>query len=204
MGRALTISTREEIMRLFVSGQNAYSISKALNLSYSTVNGLCKRIKEGGVAFLPARYGDCGRRPAREQNPLYQKLLDMRREHPEWGAEYLLVQMSKFGPPLPSPRTLQRWFRKEGFSCLRGRAPKTVKVWSSKVHDIWQVDAKEQVSLPGGEEVCWLSVTDEKSGALLGAVLFPPQPHMSSAVEGDNGRSQTLAAPMGPAWGHEV
>ncbi len=204
MGRALSISTREEILRLFVAGQNAYSISKALNLSYSTVNGLCKRIKEGGVAFLPARYGGCGRRPARGQNAFYQKLLDMRGEHPEWGAEYLLVQMPALGPPLPSARTVQRWFRKEGLGRLRGKAPKTVKVWASKVHDIWQVDAKEQVSLPGGEEVCWLSATDEKSGALLGAVLFPLQPDMSSAVEGDKGGPQAHAAPVGPAAGHEV
>ena len=191
-------------MRLFVAGQNAYSISKALNLSYSTVNVLCKRIKEGGAALLPARYGCCGRRPAEEQNPLYQKLLDMRRQHPEWGAQYLLVQLSALGPPLPSARTVHRWLRKEGLSRLRGRAPKTVKVWAGSVHDIWQVDAKEQVSLSDGEEVCWLSITDEKSGALLGAVLFPLQPDMSSAVEGDNGRHQTDAAPMGPATGHEV
>ncbi len=204
MGRAVCISIREEIFRLFVAGQKAYSISKALNLSYSTVRGLCKRIKEDGAVSLAPRYGGCGRRPAQEQNPFHQKLLDMRTEHPDWGAEYLLVQVSALGSALPSARTVQRWFRKEGVNRLRGKAPKTAKVWASKVHDIWQVDAKEQVALPDGGEVCWLSATDEKSGALLGAALFPLQSDMSSAVEGNTGRPQAHAVQLGPAGGYEV
>jgi hypothetical protein len=45
--------------------------------------------------------------------------------------------------------------------------------WSNVVHDIWQIDAKEQLHLSSGENVCYLTIVDEKPGCLLMA-YFPP------------------------------
>jgi len=40
------------------------------------------------------------------------------------------------------------------------------------VHQIWQVDAKEQQTLADGTKVCWLTITDEKSCGLIAAIPF--------------------------------
>lgn len=44
---------------------------------------------------------------------------------------------------------------------------------STGVHNIWQVDAKEQCTLLDGSRACYLTFTDEYSGAWLCAKAFP-------------------------------
>jgi hypothetical protein len=44
---------------------------------------------------------------------------------------------------------------------------------STAVHNIWQVDAKEHLQTLDGKAACYLTLTDEKSGAWLGATAFP-------------------------------
>src|SRR5262249_4540067 len=41
-------------------------------------------------------------------------------------------------------------------------------------HEIWQVDAVEDVPLATGQRICWLTVTDEVSGAILATEVSPP------------------------------
>jgi hypothetical protein len=41
-------------------------------------------------------------------------------------------------------------------------------------HAVWEIDAKERLQLGDGSASSVLSVTDEASGALLGATPFPP------------------------------
>ena len=41
------------------------------------------------------------------------------------------------------------------------------------VHNIWQVDAKENLVLLDGSPGCYLTITDEHSGAGLAALVFP-------------------------------
>jgi len=40
------------------------------------------------------------------------------------------------------------------------------------VHNIWQVDAKEQLRTLDGHPACYLTLTDEKSGCWLGSLAF--------------------------------
>ena len=41
-------------------------------------------------------------------------------------------------------------------------------------HEIWQVDAVENVPLATGQRISWLTVTDEASGAILATEVSPP------------------------------
>lgn len=43
-------------------------------------------------------------------------------------------------------------------------------------HTVWAMDAKEQIQLADGQSVSWLTITDEGSGAVLSATLFPHWP----------------------------
>ena len=42
------------------------------------------------------------------------------------------------------------------------------------MHEVWEMDAKERMRLLDGSGASTLAVTDEASGALLAAVVFPP------------------------------
>lgn len=41
------------------------------------------------------------------------------------------------------------------------------------MHNIWQVDAKEQLVLANGSHACYLTITDERSGAWIEGIAFP-------------------------------
>src|SRR5205814_3520080 len=45
---------------------------------------------------------------------------------------------------------------------------------ATQPHEIWQVDASERIPLANRQQVCWLRVVDEASGAVLGTAVFPP------------------------------
>jgi len=44
---------------------------------------------------------------------------------------------------------------------------------ATKVHNIWQVDAKERLQLQDGSHACYLTITDEHTGSWLCAIAFP-------------------------------
>jgi hypothetical protein len=103
----------------------------------------------------------------------------MKRNHPKWGAVLVRLKLQTHFPDeeLPCERTFQRWFRRAGVA----QSPKVQQCRSTyvqrgrQVHQVWAVDAKEQMKLADGSDASWLVVTDETSGAILYARAFPPQ-----------------------------
>jgi hypothetical protein len=74
---------------------------------------------------------------------------------------------------IPHERTLQRWFRQQGYQRMRqGRQPRRLSR-GQHPHAVWELDSKEQIGLASGELVSWLVVSDEASGAVLQATVFP-------------------------------
>ncbi|WP_169521694.1 DDE-type integrase/transposase/recombinase [Spirosoma spitsbergense] len=125
---------------------------------------------------------------------------------------------------LPSIRTLQLWFKAAGLTKPRPQLLNSPKVWAEYPHQVWQVDAKEQQRTLDGTKVCWLTVVDEKSGAVLAAPVFPygrigqvplgliceqlqlifRQWGLPQAIKIDNGRPfgdpKRLQIPLLPLW----
>ncbi len=102
--------------------------------------------------------------------------MSLRREHPSWGALLIRVFLKQHWPKqrLPSERTLQRWFHQAGLGpAPRGRRPKEARRRARRPHEIWQMDAAEEIALQNGQRVSWLRLTDEFSGAVLHTTVFP-------------------------------
>jgi hypothetical protein len=59
-------------------------------------------------------------------------------------------------------------------------------------HETWQMDAKEHIQLQNHEEVSWLRLIDECSGAALWTAVFPP-----GNLGPGPGSSRAGAAPIG-------
>ncbi len=93
----------------------------------------------------------------------------MRRLHPRWGAGRILVQLLRCCAirPLPHAATVRRWLRQAGLAAPTPPDTPDRVPHATEPHQIWQMDAAEQVPLRTPQRVCWLRLVDEASGAVL-------------------------------------
>jgi transposase InsO family protein len=130
-----------------------------------------------GDAEINPHYDHCGVHQTRRTA---QKILDtamqIRIEHPPWGAPliHVLMQQAQKRADLPTPRTLQRWFKKRAAPpAPPGRRPALNPERAQQPHEVWQMDAVEHVPLADQQQISWLRIVDELSGAVLQTNVFP-------------------------------
>jgi hypothetical protein len=171
MPRAIPVPVRQRLAELSRQGQTTAQIAAALRLAERTVRRLRRQLPAGAAPAPGPRYGRCGRKP----RPC-AAALDLRRQHPGWGAPYLRVVLAEQrAGPLPSARTLQRHLARAGLQpAPPGRRPRARAERARRPHEVWQLDAAERVRLRSGRLVCWLRVVDECTGAFLQTAVFPP------------------------------
>lgn len=192
MPQAVPQPIREQIVSRRLAGEALTEIAEALELPYRTVRGLWRRYRVRGEEGLVPDYQRCARPGPHFAAAVYEAGLQMKREHPRWGATMILVQLGQLFPeePLPKRRTLQEWFQRAGLSPGRSRSPSVNPQRGKTAHEVWQLDAKEEMHLADGSSSVALSVMDEATGAVLGVALFPPR-----EVRGDRrGEGQRVAA----------
>jgi len=127
------------------------------------------------------KYANCGRKAALSKEGAKNRALELRQQHPQWGAPRIRVALQLSGEEeLVSVRTLQRLFRKKGVNPARAQSGQPAIGRSLAPHNIWEVDAKERFCLPDGTPACYLTIVDEKTGAWLEAPVFPLCPYQPS------------------------
>jgi transposase len=205
MPAPLPLPLRRLIERRADRGQSAAAIARALHLCPRTVRQLLQGLRQQGWCLEPAYRPGPGR-PA--DHPLYAQALALRQQHPTWGAGYIRVRLAALAEAavLPSERTLQRWFRRQGqLVAPPGRRTPAEAGRATAAHDTWQMDAVEQLRLGSGQGVCWLRLVDECSGAFLGTTVFPPLPlgarRRGGRARAAAGRLCPLGAAAPPARG---
>ena len=77
------------------------------------------------------------------------------------------------GQNIPSIRSLERWYRENNLVKPKRQTGEPSIGRARAVHNIWEVDAKEQLELLDGQAACYLTMVDEKSGAWLASPVFP-------------------------------
>jgi hypothetical protein len=171
---------RAQLIDLKKQGYSLCAISEQLQIPYGTVCKLSARWHRQGN--LDVHYGNCGpKQPT--SNPLFLRAARwLKSHHPSWGAPFIHVKLvERYGKQcLPAIRTLQQWFRKEQLTKPRAQVAQPRIGCSTAAHNIWQIDAKENLTLQDGTEACYLTITDEYSGAGLEALVFPPQEDCTS------------------------
>lgn len=178
MGQATSLLHREQILALQSQGIAPKAISEQLSLPYGTVKHLCRKFKSCASNGIGPNYANCGRKAAVSKERVKIWALELRQQHPKWGAPRIRVELQLSGglysqEELVSIRTLQRLFRKKGFSPVRAQSGQPAIGRSLAPHNIWEVDAKERFRLSDGTPACYLTIADEKTGAWLEAPVFP-------------------------------
>lgn len=206
MPAALSLYQRRELVQRHQQGESFASISRSLGVAYATVRNLYRRYRETGQ--LSPAYTNCSHTQVRHAEALYAQAVALKQAHPTWGAGLIWTELADHFAPeqLPSKRTLQRWFRRAKLQPPpRDQVPKG-RVQRGKIpHAVWALDAKEDIQLADGSYVSWLTLTDEASGAILNAVLFPhsqmddprPSSGQSGAASGDDAVGSTRKAAHG-------
>lgn len=183
MGQALNKTLRLEIISLRKNGTSFKKISQDLGLHYNTVRKIWKRHEQEGEQGLVPKYSNCGKPSLVSDYRFYRASKWLKRHHQDWGAPFILYKLiQRYGKTdAPSARTLQRWFRVSGLNAPRQRHSEPRINRSKAVHNIWQMDAKEQLILEDKTEACYLTIVDEKSGGCLEAAVFSLSSNKSSS-----------------------
>jgi transposase len=172
----LPFPIREQIVKRHQQGEPLTAIAEDLNVPYRTVRQWWRRFRDEGEAGLHTRYENCGPQEPKTAPGIVATALELKREHPTWGAGLIRLQLlEQFpGEPVPKERAIQRWFAAAGLQPRRAKGPPRERERAKEPHAVWQMDAKEQMRLGDGSPTCVLTVTDEASGAVLGLAPFPP------------------------------
>ena len=177
MPHPIPLPVRQVIVQRAEQGQSAGLIARSLGLVSRSVRQLLQRLRiQGNNSLLTSYPGRAYPHPP-QFRALVEEALKLRREHPTWGAGLVRVWLRRYYPAasIPAERTLQRWFRRAGLIPApsgRRSGPSSYHR-ASEPHEVWQMDAADQVALRNRKLVCWLRIADECSGAVLETAVFP-------------------------------
>lgn len=178
MPHSIPRPVRQLIVERAEQGQSVGLIARCLGLVPRTVRRLVQRLRVRGQDALATSYPNRPYPHPPQFRALLDEALQLRRAHPTWGAGLVRVLLRRHYPTdlIPAERTLQRWFRRAGLvPAPSGRRPGPGSYQrAQQPHDVWQMDAADQVPLRSGKQVCWLRIADECSGAVLETTVFPP------------------------------
>jgi transposase len=170
---------RLEIVQRHEEGESLRSISEEMGMSYETVKHIWQHWRREGR--IEPNYERAKRQGTRKYHTVYEAAIALKQAHRRWGAALIRLKLeedARYGP-LPSVRTIQRWFRA---ACVQYQTPGSRQAGAKRVkrgqqpHEVWAVDAKEQIQLSDGSWASWLVISDEASGAMLATDVFPPAP----------------------------
>jgi transposase InsO family protein len=172
---ALSERLRSAIWLLHQQGQPADAIAVELRLDVRTVYRLLARFRSADGP-CSAAYHHCGRVPCAADEVFRQRVLELRRLHPGWGAGRILTELAKsHSQALPGRSTVKRWLAQARLAAKPYRPARLPPPRAGRAHQIWQMDACEMIPLGNGTRVCWLRLIDEASGAVLLTRVFPQE-----------------------------
>ena len=174
MPRPHSISVRHSIITLRSRAHSMPDIALRLGISLSSVKTILSRHASEGHDGLLTRYHNCGKAGERADAAVVRYFVCLRKWHPNWGYDKIRsLILSKYPLlKLPDRRTVYRWWHKRELVKVKSKLPKEEKYWAGSLHDCWQVDAKEVMTLANGQRCCWLNIVDEKSGMVIDPPVF--------------------------------
>lgn len=182
----------------------------------SNVSALCRRYgisRKTGYKWLGRdELEDRSRRPAsspsRTSAAIEQAVLELRAEHPDWGARKLKRVLQNRGRTgLPAVSTITAILHRHG--CISEAASEAAQRWQRFEHEapnaLWQMDFKGHFALAQGR--CHpLTVLDDHSRynvvltACVGETFEEVKPHLEGTFQ-RYGMPERISCDNGPPWG---
>lgn len=181
-----SLAKRQEAYRMWESGEKKSVIARTLEIDYDTLLGWTKRFKSEGLPGTTLQYHRCRRKVIIDE-AIKTRAIALRQLHSGWGSPYIRLQLiEEFGvSKVPSTRHIQRWLKASGLIEASTRLPQVSSCWAKSPLICVQVDAKERLETTDGQPCCYLNFTDEHSGAVLDAFVFPLRENQPGADQAD-------------------
>jgi transposase len=94
--QATTIAQRHKMMLLAEEGQSYAAVAEQLGVSFWTARRWIRQGKRGGLESLASCYGRPATGPLAGVDPLIRYVaLRLKRQHPKWGAEYVVKKLGE-------------------------------------------------------------------------------------------------------------
>src|SRR5215475_5223114 len=139
MPRAIPVAIRQQLWERHRRGESTATLAVAYGVSPRAVRALCRRLRLGGVEALRPCYHAPPPPPHAKPAACRAEVLQLRREHPTWGAAWLLTILRQRFPdrPWPAPRTAPRWLKAAGLNpAPRGRRPSVNANRATTPHEV--------------------------------------------------------------------
>lgn len=177
--RVTTVQQRQQMAYRGSQGAPYQTIAYQNQVSYWTVRKWVRRARPGELEALVTRWGRPTTGPMAEADFLVRYVaLRLKRQHPTWGAAYVLKKMRHHPTlkrqKLPSATTLWRYWRRFGERLIPHRPPATPQLPPAGIaHGVWQMDAKESVPVAGVGAVTINQARDEYGRATVLHQIHP-------------------------------
>ena len=180
MPTPVPMAIREQIIRLHGSSHSISSLSRRFEVSRRTIHTFINRFNSDGESGLKPHYKNCGKKRPGADDFVYRAVRCLKSWHPSWGGEKIHAEISLARPELelPSVRTFYRWFSWNEQSRAKTKLPKPERPWAKRLHEGWQIDAKEQITTLDGQPQTWLNIVDEASSTVIDPPVFPPEENL--------------------------
>ncbi len=164
----------EVLMEAERTGLTVTEICRRYGISRQTYYRYRQRYLAEGLAGL----ADRSRRPLHPANRIPAevevRIVEMRRDHPRWGARRIRTELTRAGVEAPAVSTVHQVLVRNGLVAVRPpRRGKATKRFEREIaNDLWQIDAT-RVLLVDDTEVWVVNVLDDHSRYLLASVAGP-------------------------------
>jgi hypothetical protein len=179
----VNIEIRHAIIHRKKSDETLKEISESLQVPYRTVVNIWQKYKDKVLTKMGADYAKCGLHQVKRYSEIKSKCISLKISHPRWGTPRIHLEATKLYPQanIPCIRTLHSWYKQENLIKPNHKENEPSIGRAKAVHNIWQIDAKERLTLIDKQDACYLTIVDDKSGACLEALVFSLSPYQSSS-----------------------
>jgi len=185
MTKVTTVAQRVAMIERHQQGESLGKIASEMKMNLYTVRKWWRRYQRQGWSGLQAPRLQGKQALAAFAPQVRYVALRLKRQHPGWGPDVLLLQMSRrpslAGLRLPKRSTLAAYLQPY-LGRLRLRPPRSVRrpqpapvAATDQVHQRWQMDYKGDTALAGLGLVQAWNLCEEHSGIPLATVIYAAQ-----------------------------
>lgn len=176
---ACTMDLRRQFIDDWLTTRDVSGAADRAGISRKTAYKWIERFRERGRAGLQDRSRRPLSCPHETSAEVAEALVELRREHPTWGAKKIVARLAVLDPglTLPAVSTASRIIDRAGLvreRRHRRRLPKIGRAWPRGQHAnaIWCTDYKGQFRTLDGRWCYPLTITDEHSRFVLGCRAY--------------------------------
>lgn len=153
------------------SGETVTDVCRRYGISRDTYYRYRRRYLEEGIDGLEDKSRKPRSSPKQILADLEVRIVELRRDHPRWGARRIRAELTRQGLDAPAVSTIHQALRRNGLVATQPpRRPRADKRFERDIaNDLWQIDAT-QIPLGDGNKAWAVNLLDDHSRFLLATI----------------------------------